>query len=83
MTTVATHLQTLLAERAQLADAISAHGVVRERPLVKRGETIATDLIANPLLRELRALDEQVIKLLTASGAQPADDALSEFEAAA
>lgn len=76
------HLQTLLAERERFVQSIEEHGLVRERPLVKGGETIATDLVANPLLRELRALDEQIIKLTPPASAGPSagDDPFAEFD---
>ena len=57
------HLETLWAEREQLVEEIARLGLVRERPLVKGGRQVAADLVANPLLRELRAIDELIVKL--------------------
>jgi hypothetical protein len=83
--TIDGHLALLCAERERLVAALEEHGLVRERPLVKAGEPIATDLVANPLLRELRALDDQIIKLMLArSGGEqsPEDDPFAEFDPA-
>lgn len=74
------HLEILLAERAEIAASIADFGLVRERPLVKGGETIANDLVANPLLQHLRAIDEQIIKLMSTEDAEPVGDRLAEFE---
>jgi hypothetical protein len=76
------HLEALLAERERIAAAVEKFGLVRERPLVKAGEVISLDLVANPLLRELRAIDDQIIKLLLATtGDRPAaDDPFAEFD---
>jgi hypothetical protein len=71
---VRSHLETLWAEREQLVDEIARLGLVHDRPLVKGGRQVATDLVANPLLRELRAIDELIVKL-----GSPADEESNPF----
>jgi hypothetical protein len=57
---VRNHLETLWEERDAIAAEVERLGLVRERPLVKGGVPIAEDLVANPLLRELRAVDQLI-----------------------
>lgn len=59
-------------ERATLRAALDKHGPMLEKPLVSpKGEVVGTEHYANPLIRELRRLDGQIVELLKGFGLTP------------
>ena len=78
------HLETLWRDRDAIAAEVERLGLVRERPLVKGGKTIATDLVANPLLRELHAVDALICRYGGGDGGDPDEgNPFAEFAALA
>ena len=56
-------------ERAMLSQALKDHGVMLKKPVMTaRGDVVGEELYANPVHRELRRLDAQILELHKAFG---------------